>query len=390
MARFEKARVGRALVVFACIVVLASALASTDEPPAKQGEARPARYHIGYRLVSVPQEGQEDLPVAIWYPTDVGPGNMRYQLLAMEMASDATPGAPPARGPFPLVIFSHGAGCSATTGAALAEALAEDGFVVAGPDHSDEFVIARSGQSAPSDPDRVRKGLEWAAGVQRAGTKFAHRPKEVRMTIDYVLAESASARSDLHGLVDPDKIGVMGVSFGAWTAAAVAGFQPVFRDERVRAAVPIAGTVGPSLGSFANVRVPVMIVFGERETVRLLDPTSPSKTEGMKRTYQVANAPRYLVGIAGAGHMQFGGAGASARTAGPGGPSSARVRAEDPVLGPVNRYCVAFFRRYLKDDGAAAAVLAQPGPGVFLFEADPGETREGAPARPAERPQGAS
>ena len=366
----------------ALIVVLLHVTGATGQDA--QSPAEPKRYHIGYRILKAPREGQAPLVVALWYPTNAGPGKMRYHLIGAKMESDATPDAPPAKGPFPLVIYSHGGGGCAIMGATHAEALAESGFVVAGPDHNDDFIVERSDHPLPPDPNRARDWLAWAQGISgggqkgKSGGRYAHRPAEVRAAIDYLLAENNDAKSALHGLIDPQKIGAMGVSFGAWTTQAASGFLPMFptfRDERIKAAVPIAGpTPKLQIGSFANVKIPVMIIFGGAETIILGDSRSGSKTEGMIRNYESASPPKFLIEIKGAHHLDFGGAGVSRReqSAGGGPVSTVDVRNNDRVIATVNRYCVAFFRRYLLGDQSAEKILTTQEPNVVLLKYETG------------------
>jgi predicted dienelactone hydrolase len=348
--------------------------------PANETPRDPKRHRIGYRILKVPRPGEEALTLALWYPTDAGPGRMTYAVVGSEMVSDASPDAPPAKGPFPLLIYSHGGGGCAIMGATHAEALAENGFVVAGPDYSDDFVVARSDGQTPSSPSRVLDWLSWArsvsGGIQagKMSTRFAHRPKEARVAVDYLLRESANPRSALGGIIDPEKIGAFGVSFGAWTTQALAGFhQGAFRDDRIKAAVPIAGSVSTGkAGDFANIEIPVMFVFGEEETVVLGDPSSGPKLAGMLRNYESANPPKFLIEIRGARHLDFGGAGVSRREKGAAATafSTAEVRNNDRVIGTVNHYCIAFFRRYLLSDPAAEDALKTSGPNLVLLKHD--------------------
>ncbi len=366
------------------LLALAPAPYRTGTGPAAQAEEGrpPAKpYRIGYRILKAPVAGREPLTTALWYPTQAGPGKMTYRVVADEMVSDASPNAPPAKGPFPLLVYSHGGGGCAIMGAAHAESLAENGFVVAGIDHNDEFVVARSDESERPDPKRVLDWFSWAhsmsAGMHagRPGAKFAHRPLEVKTAIDFVLQENASPASALYNLVDARKIGAFGVSFGAWTTQAVAGFYgPTFQDARIRAAAPIAGQVQKKIGSFSNIRVPVMIIFGSEETIVLGDPRSGSKSEGMLANYAAANPPKLLVEIKGARHLDFGGAGVSNREQRPAkaSVSTAQVRNHDRVISVVNAYCVAFFRRYLLNDAAAEAALTARGENVQTLKHDLG------------------
>ncbi|NOX97008.1 MAG: hypothetical protein GXO98_02895 [Nitrospirae bacterium] len=330
------------------------------------------RYNIGFRILKVPRPGTESLVVAVWYPTNEKPAPMKYFLIGRELEADVAKDAFPLKGPFPLVILSHGGGVSATSLAIYAEELTASGFVVAGPDHSDEFIACRSDKKTKV---RVRDWLRWAyegstkvARSRGQAMKYKHRPAEVTATIDYLLKLNADPKSPFYGIVAPEKIGMMGVSFGAWTTLAVSGAIPWYHDRRIKAAVPIGGHPGMSRRStdISRLKIPVMIIFGEKETMVLLDSRSPPKTEGMKQDYALANPPKFLIGVKGAKHLNFGGAGAF--NAKMGKTFSTRdVRFKDAVTGVVNKYCLAFFRRYLMDDYTAEKILTKPDPRLFIF-----------------------
>ena len=333
------------------------------------------RWNMGFRILEAPSGAGDRITVALWYPTASSPAPMRYVQAAGVMAGDVARDAAPARGPFPLVIFSHGGGGCAANGAVFAEELAAHGFVVAASDHSDEFTAGRSDGTLAPDRARAREWLRWAhsvsAGEKRTG--YEHRPREIAATIDAVLAESANKKSRLYGLVDPDRIGMTGVSFGAWTTLAVSGTVPLYHDRRIKAAAPIAGPAGRNvvINRTANIHVPLMLVFGEEESVVLGDVDGPRKTPSMTRQYESANSPKLLVGIKGARHMDFGGAGTANRTAARGGlPSSAQVRATDPVIRTTHTYLVAFFQRYLAGNVVAEKDLKTKSAEVFLFKCD--------------------
>lgn len=367
----------RARTVLAVAVMLVCVAAGAETPVAPVAPA--AGYHSGYRLVHVPRTGQEALLVAVWYPTEAGPGRVSYPLPVRALEGQATQDARPAAEPFPLIIYSHGAGGCGIMAAGYAEALAEAGFVVAAPDHGDEFQVCSSDGKVTADRERALQWLQWAEGGSRArydgrpSFKYAHRPPEVKAAITYLLGQSADAASDLHGLIEPDRIGIMGVSFGAWTTQAMAGFYGgLYRDDRIKAALPIAGTPVPGPGSLANIKVPLMMVFGQKETMALMDNSTPLKTEGMARDYGTANAPKYLVGVAGVNHLDFGPTGVVGSHSGTGPISMAQVRRDDVCVRAVDHYAVAFLKRYLKDDRSAEADLAAGTADIFLFRADPG------------------
>ncbi len=345
-------------------------------PPAGAQEAPAPPYNIGLRFLRVPREGGKTLLISLWYPTAAKPDGSKYEMAAFAMQGDVAREAAPLPGPFPLVIYSHGGGACATSGAVHAEGLAAQGFVVAGPDHSDDFVAMRSDQPG-LERGKVLEWLKWAHNLSagKTRTRALHRPREVKATIDAVLAACQDPNSDLHGLVDPSRIGMTGVSFGAWTTLACAGYIPILRDKRIKAAAPIAGPAGEGklVGDVRNVEVPLLIIFGEREHTILGDSSSPLKEPFVRQIYARANPPKVLVGISNAVHLHFGGAGAI----GPGQrggivPSTAQVRREDAITRATNEYLVAFFRRYLCGDRAAEQRLTSRGPGVYLHAADLG------------------
>ena len=126
------------------------------------------------------------------------------------------PARPPAT-PCPVIIFSHGLGCSREGYWPLAEAWANAGFVVIQPTHagSDTAALREAGllfvkssaKSAVADP------------AIRAG-----RPLLIQRLID-LLPEIATHMSGFTGTLDRMRIGVGGHSYGAWTTLAVAGVR---------------------------------------------------------------------------------------------------------------------------------------------------------------------
>ena len=364
--------VGKIILCWGFVLALGLNAVSDAQPGKSPLKKSVRKYHIGYRLLKAPTEETEPLTVCLWYPTTEGPGQHSYRIVAREMKSDARLDARPARGPFPLIIFSHGGGGCGIMGATFAETLAVNGFVVAAPDHHDEFSVMRSDAESAPDRERVGQWLKWAHGVSSGTrrTRFAHRPKEVTAAIDYLLAENEKSDSPLRGLIDPKRIGAMGVSFGAWTTQVVAGFIPTFADARIRAACPIAGRPGRRIGGYENIKVPLLVIFGEKETMVLFNKETGLKTEVMVNDFGRMHPPKILVGIKDAHHMEFGGAGAFTRLKAKELPPSSKVRAEDSVISEVNRYTVPFFRRYLSGDRSREEALKKKGPNTFLLKAE--------------------
>jgi dienelactone hydrolase len=148
-----------------------------------------------------------------------------------------------APGPHPLVVYSHGYFATRWGATYLAERLASRGYVVAAPDH-------------PLTRRRV---------ASRRVEDVVQQPGDLRVVIDRLLASSAGERP--FDQIDPERIGVMGVSLGGMTAT-LAAFHPRLRDPRIRAAVSIAGPM-TLFGSrfFAGVPVPFLMLAGDEDVV---------------------------------------------------------------------------------------------------------------------------
>lgn len=185
-------------------------------PPADSEAARlllPGPHQVGVREFTLedstrPTQANGDfkgyatrrLLVKVWYPTGAD-------------------GILAAGGPYPLVVHSHGFGSYRDEGSYLAEHLASLGYVVMAP----EFPLTK--MTAPGSP--LVKDV-------------VNQPADVRFLIDTALAWSADTAHPLHGAVDAGHIGAMGISLGGLTTE-LAFFHPRWRDERIQAAISIAG-----------------------------------------------------------------------------------------------------------------------------------------------------
>ena len=160
---------------------------------------------VGVRTISVyaPDRGR-DIAVTVWYPaTDGGvPGLVGDNRLFKGVP--ARRDAPVAEGHFPLVLLSHGSGGRVEGMSWLASALAEAGFVVAGPNHPG----TTSGDSTPAATPKIwERTADLSALIDRFSTDAGWR-----------------------GAIDPARIGVWGSSYSGGHAYVVAAI-----DRRVKA-----------------------------------------------------------------------------------------------------------------------------------------------------------
>jgi predicted dienelactone hydrolase len=173
------------------------------------------------------------------------------------MANNDYPGAPErtfnttlwypvgAQGPHPLVLHSHGFVSFRGDLSSLAELLASHGYVVASAD----YPLTSGG--APGGPNAF---------------DVLNQPEDVSFLIDSVLA-LVGAFKPMEGEIDMQRIALTGYSIGGLNTT-LATFHPRLRDERIKAAVSIAGTVAPLTDRFyQTTNTPFLAIAGTSDTL---------------------------------------------------------------------------------------------------------------------------
>lgn len=171
----------------------AFALLLTTLPPAHLVHAGEP---IGFKEITVADQARP-LHVALWYPTDdTGPSTAVAEnavFHGVSVVKDATL----EKETHPLVLLSHGYGGSWRNLSWLAGALAQQGYIVAAPDHPGTTTRDR-------DPQKAARLWE--------------RPHDLSRTLDALLADP-----QLAGGIAPGRIAAIGHSLGGWTVTESAG-----------------------------------------------------------------------------------------------------------------------------------------------------------------------
>ncbi len=304
----------------------------------------PGRHAVGMR--SLPAQGRSPA-LTVWYPAmppldpsgGHRPAGVRYAygMTAIDPGANVALATYPGRaipaaatdvaaGPYPVVVLSPGFAIGVSSYGWLAEHLASHGFVVAGVRHVEAL-----------NPEEL-----WKA--------TADRPRDVTLALDRIADESASS-GPLAGLLDIDRVAVLGHSYGGYTALSVGGARlstaelltacesdggphgvlslqcdalvphldelaarwglsavpsgawPTPGDPRVDAVVALAGDAAMfGAEGLASVSVPLLAIGGTS------DADAPF-VWGTRAAYEYATSPRRAeVALVGAEHLVFAGA----------------------------------------------------------------------------------
>src|SRR5262249_2727047 len=190
-------------------------------------------------------------------------------------------------GSYPLVVYSHHGGGNRRTATFVTTHLASHGYLVAAVDHSEQFAP----QLAPRDSETT---AELAA---RREAIIASRVPDVRFLPDPLLGGGWEPAAS----PDPDRIGIVGHSFGGWTALSLPEVDP-----RIRAIVALApgGSSNPPPGILRAPltfrwlhEVPTLYLVADRDTCVPLP--------GMYELYDKTPSPHRMVILHRADHQHF-------------------------------------------------------------------------------------
>ena len=232
-----------------------AAFAPTD--PAQRGRFDVASWETTIEGHQTSDGRPAPLPLHVWFPTD------------------GEPGVPSTDGPFPLIVYSHGATSAADSSSFLTEHLASHGFVVAAAQHPVRSLAER-------------------------GDAFAERPREVHAVVDLLLARSSASGDRFEGTIDPERLGVAGHSFGGLTTIALLGET----GNRFDAGLAMAPGIRPGdpagvADAIRTIEVPVMMMMGQADVL--------ARYEHLSAAYATipTTTTRYALVLPTAGHQSF-------------------------------------------------------------------------------------
>lgn len=255
-------------------------------PIAEYASRGPHPVGVTSRALPDDERAGREIPTYVWYPADRAAWDTspdaEHPIGAPHAArSDAAPAATP--GPCPLVAFSHGNSGFARQSTFLTTHLASWGMVVAAPDHTGNTFFEML--AIETEDERIRVHREARA----------NRPRDLGATIDAVLAGGPWPETS------PARIGVVGHSYGGWTA-----LKMPRRDPRVRALCGLAPASEPFVGrkAFEPGELPFA---GDVSSliVSALEDVLVDVDTSIRPLFERLAEPRALVGVRNADHFHF-------------------------------------------------------------------------------------
>ncbi|MFN3585325.1 alpha/beta hydrolase family protein [Phenylobacterium sp.] len=260
---------------------------------------------------------------------------------------------PAGKGPFPVVVHSHGLGGSREASGYILEAVAKAGFLVVALQHagSDSALLEGLG------PGGGEAGLV-AAGRRGMSPRAAQaRYGDVPFALDQI-AREAQAGGPLAGKADLSRVGMSGHSYGALSTLVAVGQRTLgapagasFAEPRIRAAIaysPNKPRGDDPAAAFRNVRTPMLHFTGTEDVTPFDLERSPFERTAPFQAIQ--GADQFLVILRGGDHAVFGGRRAA----------TGRLKPTDPGhMALIKDETVRFWRAYLGGDARAAAELCE-------------------------------
>lgn len=240
-------------------------------------------------------------------------------------------------GPFPLLIFVHGLRGIRQQNSMLMEDLASHGYIVASADHpyANVLTIFPDGRAVFYD-----EAMVFPAGLSQteAGRQLVQVwAADVRFVLDQFTVWHGAESGLFSGRVALDQIGVLGHSTGGGTALESCG-----QDGRCQAALALDGWIQPVSAEIlaSGLSRPVMFISSSE----WLGPDNAAKGMAL---YQQTTAASYLLTIPGTAHFDYSDLPQLSplmQTIGLAGSLPGRE-----VIAMINRYTLAFFDTYLKN-----------------------------------------
>lgn len=311
-------------------------------------------------------KGPRTLVTEIWYPaaddsrglpknkySDFMPGGLTPELDVMIKAAyrmsisdidkmywnESVRDAKVRKGRFPLIVFSHGNGGTRFQNTFWCDYMASHGYIIVSADHT--------GNARVTIIDG--KPILYQASERAQSAK--DRPLDMRYLLDQMTEWDKGADKRFAGHIDTGRACAAGMSFGSYTAIAVADQEPRFKAVIAMSGAPDTHT---------NLGVPSLRMIGTEDRT-----ISEAGNARVREHHAKHTGPSYLLELKNGGHYSFTDMFKINKSFGDGvGTGKRRATNEpfeftamEPTYKIVNSYSVAFLGYYLKGEKEYASFL---------------------------------
>lgn len=274
-------------------------------PPANSHEKRSydpfvrGSFPVGVRTIEALDGARNRrFPCEIWFPAAAAHAGQDLTPATQDEFTPAATSGPRRQaavrnaaarpGRYPLLLYAHASLQHRRNATFLTTHLASHGYVVGALDHSEVVAPALARKDGESDAERDQR---WQAII-------GSRVPDVCFLLDHLLKNAVVDRA-LE--CDAEQVGIVGHSFGGWTALAVNDVE-----KRIRAVVALA----PAGSSQRRPGIlPVTLAFGWGRDVPTLYLVAENDTSlplaGMYEIYERTPATKQMVILRRADHMHF-------------------------------------------------------------------------------------
>jgi dienelactone hydrolase len=257
------------------------------------------RFPIGVRTIQGLDTVRDRwFPCEIWYPAathhagnDIAPetqGIGDVPLPDAHRSQMAVRNATAQPGTYPLIIFSHRSGGNRLQSTFLCTHLSSHGYLVAALDHSEIVAAELALKAGDTNEQKTARVEAW----------IANRVPDIRFLLDHLLNDTAW---DSEAKPDSTRIGIVGHSFGGWTALAATE-----AEQRIGAVVALApggssqrkpGIIPGKLTFNWGRNVPTLYLVAENDVFLPL--------AGMYELFERTPATKQMIILRRADHMHF-------------------------------------------------------------------------------------
>jgi predicted dienelactone hydrolase len=275
----------------------------TEPPLATFTPIGEGEYAVGVQTITITDaERDRPLTVDVTFPLAEGVSGepQRYTFVTGDFyesprAVAATADQISPDGPFPLVVYSHGAAGLRFFHSDYTEMLASHGYVVVSADHAGNTTV-----------DQVLDTSDDSATIAY------NQPRDIQVMIDEMLNPESIETVGFVASVNPEQIAVTGHSLGGYaTYAVVSGMEneagTIVPDDRIDALIPHAPALGDGdpessllvAEELANVDLPTLVMVGTA------DEATPGTPNVDRAVAETSSEVVYRVDLVAARHQSF-------------------------------------------------------------------------------------